>query len=250
MFGTGRWRTLPTAWLFLLLVSPAGQAHEASELVREIYVLDASGSECVSCPGSEVPVDVRGVVARADMRSFGIWLQASFRFNEDWFDGPFRRADPAEVGSSFQMGGPGGVVFDGEGGKVHYQKFSCLLWDCYKPRMWKTDDTGAVAWKRKVPFASAPVQPFLVGKYLLYIGFTSEVFELVIVDGRTGRIAESFAPPGEPYGFADAALLHAPSFYDNGYIYLKGHTERRLDKVTKQTIETIPAKTYVLKVSF
>ncbi len=82
-----------------------------------------------------------------------------------------------------------------------FEKFDCWIWDCYKPRMWRIDDSGIRRWKRKVPFADAPVQPFIVGDYIVYVGGYTSVSELTILDVDTGKLVESFAPEGEKRGF-------------------------------------------------
>ena len=94
------------------------------------------------------------------------------------------------------------------------------------------------------------VYPFVIGDYLLFVGQSSGTYDLVILDVNTGRVVEQFTPDGEPDGFVGSALLFAPGFYRDGYIYLKTWTKTTWDPATRETIREEPAKIYVLKVRF
>lgn len=223
---------------------------DSPSLIEEVFVLDPSGTECLSCPSGEVPEEVADVVAAADMDAYVAWLKTSFDLKDDWWDRRFKRGDPSQIFMSFDMGTDGGVRYQAAGMRVEYEESKCWLWDCYTSRMWRFGDSGRRLWKRKVPFADAPVEPFVVDDFILYVGRSSRGLGLVILDAATGRVVETFTPEGEPHGFHDAALMFAPSFYRNGYVYLKGYTEGVLDRETKRAVEEVPAKTYVLKVLF
>lgn len=239
-------------WAFLAasIASLSTVAAERPSLIEHVYILDSTGTECVSCPAGEIPEQVQEIVAEAEMPSYVAWLKRSFDLNDDWWNSRFKRGDPEHIFMDFQMDTQGGVRFQTDGLRIRYEESECWFFDCYKPRMWRLDSNGTLRWKRKVPFADAPVEPFVVGDFILYVGRTSRGMELVILDAATGRVVETFAPEGEPYGFYDSALMFAPSFYREGHVYLKGQTEGVLDLETKGTVEEAPAKTYVLKVRF
>jgi hypothetical protein len=224
-------------------------ADEPQSLIEMVWVLDPSGTKCLTCPDGVVPDEVRSVVEASDLVSFRTWIHDRFSYgHEDMATS--RPSDPSGDRFSFWMDLGGGVRFQERGFSVHYEQFRCWLWDCYKPRMWRIDGSGARVWKRKVPFAVAPVEPFVVGDFILYIGGYTKVEELVILDVDTGRVVETFAPAGEERGFWDSALMVFPPFYVDGYIYLKGTSHNQFNPVTRKPVSESPAKTYVLKVRF
>jgi hypothetical protein len=116
--------------------------------------------------------------------------------------------------------------------------------------MWRVDDDGRQRWRSRVPYARAPVQPFVVGDHILYVGGSVDGDMLVIVNVTSGEVMGHFLPDGEEGGFYDSALLHDPAFYSDGYIYLRGHTVETWRPGTFETESVTPAKIYVLKVRF
>ena len=225
-------------------------ASDASSLIEEVYVLDAEGEHCLSCPDGVVPTEVTQVIGAADAETIGGWIQRRFSFRTEQFNSSFKSGDPIKHGLGMRMGEMGGVSFHGDGYTIHYESIPCWVWDCYKPRMWREDRPDSWVWRRKVPFAHAPIYPFVVGDYVLFVGQSSGTYDLVILDVNTGRVVEQFTPDGEPDGFVGSALLFAPGFYRDGYIYLKTWTKTTWDPATRETIREEPAKIYVLKVRF
>ncbi len=234
----------------LQLVAASCSAPATTSLIEEVYVLDAEATTCLSCADGVVPGEVREAAVALDAAEYGQWLQQRFFTVYEDFNHNFKHCKPEEVGFFFDMGDSHGVRYEGDGFQVFYESIPCWYWDCYKPRMWRVDGSGTRLWRAKVPFAHAPVYPFVVGDYVLYVGSTTGVDELIIVDLATGRVVERFAPEGEKYGFSQSALLLDPPWYADGYIRLKGTEISRLDIPAKRTIVEEPAKTYVLKVRF
>jgi hypothetical protein len=179
----------------------------------------------------------------------GRWIQERFSAVSPILN-TFKEGDPVERGLRFRMDESGGTVFQFEGGKIHYEDIPHWFLDMYRPRLWLVDNDGRRRWKVKVPYADAPVYPFTVGRYLLYIGGTSEVDELIIADLDTGAVMQRFAPEGERYGFNQSALLLDPAWYSDGYIRLRGTEISRPDIPARRLVVAEPAKTYVLKVRF
>jgi hypothetical protein len=238
------------ALIVVLTGTAAVSGEQPQSLIERVFVLDPTATRCENCPGGDVPKEIQQIVSAADIGAYGMWIKRSFDLNEVWWDARLNRGDATRIYNHFDMDTDGGVRFQGRGFRIEFEKFDCWIWDCYKPRMWRIDDSGIRRWKRKVPFARAPVEPFVVGDYVLYVGGFTSVEELVIVDVDTGRVVETFAPAGEERGFWDSALMLFPSFYRDGYIYLKGTSHNQLDPVTRRPISETPAKTYVLKVRF
>jgi hypothetical protein len=219
------------------------------DLIDELYVLDAEQTRCISCPSGEIPDPIRALLDDVTADQIGHWIQQRFSTVSPVLNS-FKEGDPVQRGLSFSIDQSGGTFFEFEGGRIYYEDIPHWFWDLYKPRMWLVDNHGRRRWKSKVPYASAPVYPFVVGDKVLYIGGTSEVKELVIVDLKTGAVLDRFVPVGERYGFQQSALLFDPAWYSNGYIRLRGTEVSLLDRAARRSIVEQPAKTYVLKVSF
>ena len=58
-------------------------AAERPSLIERVYILDSTGTECLSCPTGEVPEEVADVVAAADIAWYVAWLKQSFDLNDD-----------------------------------------------------------------------------------------------------------------------------------------------------------------------
>jgi len=232
------------------LVSAPPKGPEATSLVEQVYVIDAEGTTCLSCPDGEIPVEVREIIEAADSEMVGRWIQERFFSRDTRFDKYFKVGDPVKRGLDFGMGRFDGVFYQGDVYQIHYESISCWVWDCYKPRMWRIDEGGKQRWRRRVPFAHAPVYPFVVGDYVLYVGGSVDGYILVIIDLDTGEVVGHYLPDGEKEGFHDSALLFAPPFYRDGFIFLKGHTVVRWQPGKFETRSETPAKIYVLKVRF
>ncbi len=221
----------------------------SESLIEEVYVLDSEETTCLSCPTGEIPGPVHAVLDRVTPELVGRWIQENFSTGKPGLDF-FKKGDPVGEGLRFRINQSGGAFFQFERSRIYYESIPCWFWDCYKPRMWRVDVSGRRIWTAKVPFAQAPVYPFVVGDYVLFVGSSTGVDELVIVDLATGTVVERFAPEGERYGFQQSALLLDPAWYSNGYIRLRATETARIDIPAKRVIVEEPAKTYVLKVRF
>jgi len=232
------------------LVTQTPRGPVATSLIEQIYVIDAEATTCLSCPDGVIPDEVRDVLGAVDSAEAGGWIQSRFTMRWDSADIRMKDADPARIWSQFDMGELHGVVFQGDGYRIHYEEIPCRVWDCYKPRMWRIDDGDRQRWRRRVPFAHAPVVPFVVGRYILYVGGSVDGDILVFLDVNTGRVIGHFLPENEEHGRSDSGLLFDPPFYCDGHIYLRGYSNGLLDPQTRKVVEEIPAKRYVLKVNF
>jgi hypothetical protein len=221
----------------------------ATSLIETVYVIDAEGTSCLSCPDGVIPAEVEEVLAAANPIFSRRWIQSGFDYRDEDFNRSMKSIDAASEYFDFDMGMMGGIFYQADGYRIHYESIPCWYWDCYKPRLCRIDDGGRQRWRRRVPHAYAPVRPFVVGDYILYIGGTAEGYMLVFVDVNTGKVVGHYLPEDDE--FTDSVLLVDPAFYRDGYVYLRGHTKSVFATPGRpDTAVDTPSKIYVVKVNF
>jgi hypothetical protein len=228
----------------------ASAAEKPPSLISNVHVLDETASRCLSCPSEAIPARIRVVVDTADPAVYGAWLQEHFSSRHAPFDSIFKDCGPLDVGLHFHMDQPHGMWFRGSGYRIFYEVSTCFIPDCSRRRMWRVDDSGSRRWKRKVPFARVPVQPFVIGDLVLYIGAENGRDVLVMLDVRSGRTLETISPQGTISGHERLAGPLSPAFYTDGFIYLEGATKYPVDPETKLPTKEVPGRKYVLEVAF
>jgi hypothetical protein len=230
----------------MLSEPPTGPA--ATSMIETVYVIDAEGSECLSCPDGVIPDDVRAIIAAANPEYSRRWIQSAFHLTDEELNRQMKSVHTSRLLSHLQMDDSRQIFFKGGGFRLHYASFRCRFWDCYKPRMWRIDDGGQRRWRRRVPHLNAPVRPFLVGNHILYIGGTAEGDMLVFVDVDTGKVVGHFLPEDDE--FTDSSLLFDPAFFQDGYIYARGRSlNRHAESGRPENAVRTPSRIYVLKMN-
>ena len=213
---SSRWRM----WAYSIVVlSLVARVASAGSIVSQTFVLDTSANQCTSCSPSD---DVEALIAAAKTPSaeeLGQWVQLHYPDNGEFGGG----LGPAEllVSLAGQSINPDGWEFRIGANSLRFWLRECLLWDCYTPHLSLQAATGRTIWQRRVPFVSTPVFPFVIGKWLVYLGHRGKPEKLLVaVNLETGRPAGTYLIAKEP----GVEYFNPPGcfpFYKSGFVVLQ-----------------------------
>ncbi len=190
-----------------LVTLALGACNSSANMVEKAYVLDLSSGACDGC---ESESEARELLALASLRPEGEpakWVAERLSCPFPWnvIQTPLTCFTAREW--SFDLGDE----------LFQYTIDPCRVWDCYKSYL-ALEAAGHTLWRRRVPFVNAPVVPFVVGRYLLYIGHRGRPETvLVALDRRSGRTVGLYTLPSvEPL-----CAMNPPGcypFFREGYV--------------------------------